>query len=67
MQIFRSVLFAVLLLGLAAGCGGRPAVETPEKPARKPEGKPVPLSTSASANSAPAKSPQGPSAPKAAR
>jgi len=55
MQIARSFLFAVLLFGLVAGCGG-PAVETPENPAPKPKGKPVPVSSQLPAKPAPAKS-----------
>jgi hypothetical protein len=51
MRMLRSILFAVLLLGLAAGCGSDPAVEVPENPAPKPEADPVPVSDSVPADS----------------
>ena len=58
MRITRFLLFVVLFLGLAAGCGG-PAVEVPENPAPKPKAKakPVRVSGSLPAKPAPARAP----------
>jgi hypothetical protein len=55
MQAARLIFAAVLLLGLAAGCGGDAAVETPENPAPRPQSDPVPTSHSLPADSAPGK------------
>ncbi len=50
MQIMRPVFLAVVLLGLASGCGSDPAVEVPENPAPKPQSDPVSTSDSVPAD-----------------
>ncbi len=45
-RVVRYVSLAVVLVCLWGGCGSNAAVETPENPAPKPQGDPVPASGS---------------------